>query len=260
MTGSKSVLFLIERNEEERNKIMKVKHFKKGSITTYNDNETFFIATLYDVALRNIHRGLATPYDYGYKPEYTYFTVDGYAIAGIPTVRSQFIDFFNKIKEVDMSDNNKYWILEHEGFYWCIPTSEIEFIHVGDEWHYLKDECADAIEKIVGRITLDEDEEAEFEFEEDEYCYKLNTFTVFERNLGHYLLYNPKADETIFKVYKSIQKWVSTPIDPEVCADNKVCLVTYLEEDWNAWFESIINQEYKYMNLTQIVWNSWLER
>lgn len=155
---------------------MKVERFKNGSITTYNKSGSEFIATLNEVSQNYIHRGLATPYDYGYKPK-------------------------------------------------------------------------------TSGVTLDK----EAEFEEDEYCLKLNTFTVFNRNLKHYLLYNPKADETVFKVYKSIQKWVDTPTDPEVCVDNKVCLVTYLQDEWNAWFESILNKEYKYMNLTSIVWSSWEE-
>ena len=244
---------------------MEVKHFKNGSITTYNDNETFFIATLNEVAQKNIHRGLATPYDYGYKPEYTYFTVDGYAVAGVPTERKHFIELFKELKEVDMSDNNKYWILEHEGFYWCISASEIEFIRVGGEWHYLKDECADAIDKIVGRITLDEEydeDECEDEklihvYEEDEYPNILNKYNMFKDYLEHYILHCPDADESVFRFYKNIQNWVNSPDDIEICNDNRVCFILWLEKNWYAFMQSILDREYKYMNFTQIVWESW---
>mgnify|MGYP007022374178 CR=1 FL=1 len=195
---------------------MKIERFKDGRVgcaITYNANETAFIDTLTEECRKNIYRGIAIPSDYGYKPDRTYFCIDGQQIAGIPSEREQFIKFFHELETLLLSDDKKYWVLYderypetpwHEEYYWCIPTSEITFIRLDGEWHYLKDECTDAIDKLITGVTLDEDE--------------------------------------------------------DVASDNRVCLVTYLETDWNAWFMSIINKDYKYMNLTQIVWDSWLER
>lgn len=224
-----------------------------GSVITYDDNELNFIATLDEKLQRNIFRGIAIPSDYGYNSKSVYFKIDGQSIEGTPTICEQFVEFFNELETLLMSDDKKYWVLYeevnpetpfHKEYFWCIPASEIDFI-----WDEENGWC----------IVSDEDDE-ECELEEDEYCYKLNTFTVFERNFGEYLLYNPKADANDFKVYKSIQKWANTPTDPDVCADNTVCLITYLEKYWNAWLQSILDREYKYMNLTQMVWNSWEER
>lgn len=41
----------------------------QNNVITYDDEEWAFIETLNEVAQRNIRRGLATPYDYGYKPQ-----------------------------------------------------------------------------------------------------------------------------------------------------------------------------------------------
>lgn len=250
---------------------MKIEHFKNGSITTYNDNETYFIATLNEVAQRNIHRGLATPYDYGYDPQRVYFTIDGYAIAGVPTERKHFIELFKELKEVDMSDNNKYWILEHEGFYWCISTSEIEFIRVGGEWHYLKDEGADAIDKIVGGVTLDEDEDVEWEEElvpcdekeehklsyEEQYDLRLEIYEDFEKKFSHYLLHDNRADETTFKLWKAFENHISSAQTKSIKMDNKFCIITWLEHNWGAFLGCIIDGSFKYMNVSSIVLDSW---
>lgn len=48
---------------------MTVEYGVNQCITTYNDDEWAFIETLSEVAQRYIRMGLATPYDYGYKPQ-----------------------------------------------------------------------------------------------------------------------------------------------------------------------------------------------
>ena len=168
---------------------MKVEHYENGSITTYNEEETIFIRSLDKVAQKNIYRGLATPYDYGYKAK-------------------------------------------------------------------------------VGRVTLDEDEEEHKNIAEEynrirealaEYNKKLELYDRFESNFAGYVLFDKKADESIFKIWKSIQEW-TTVEDEDTSSDNKVCLITYFEEYWYMWLQHILNEDYKYMSLTQMVWESWLER
>ena len=93
----------------------------------------------------------------------------------------------------------------------------------------------------------------------EKYNRSLETYTSFECNFGWYILFHEKADDANFKVFKAIQKWVETPTEKEVSDDNKVCLITYLEENWKAWLNSVLEGTYEYMNLTQIVWESWLK-
>lgn len=112
-------------------------------------------------------------------------------------------------------------------------------------------------------ITLDEDPDPE-EYNRirdavAEYNEKFELYERFEEAFAEYVLFDVQSDEHIFKIWKSLQEWVAVE-DEDIAADNRVCLVTYLLQDWNAWFMSIVNQEFKYMNLTQTVWESWLER
>lgn len=92
-----------------------------------------------------------------------------------------------------------------------------------------------------------------------EYNKKLDIYERFECKFAGYILFNKKADESIFKIWKSIQEWVTVE-DEDTASDNKVCLITYLEEYWYMWLQHILNEDYKYMSLTQMVWESWLER
>lgn len=243
---------------------MKVEHFKNGSITTYNDNETFFITTLNEVAQRNIRRGLATPSDYGYKPEYTYFKIDGQQIAGTQLTRDDFIKKFHELDNMLMDDAHKYYVLyeeenafpwsvgQYKEIFWCIPTSEIDFRRdLEGGWIH------------ISGVTLDEEEDkCEDEklicvYEEDEYPNILNKYDMFKDYLEHYMLYCPDADETVFRFYKNMQNWVNSPDDIEICNDNRVCFILWLEKNWYAFMQSILDREYKYMNFTQIVWESW---
>lgn len=175
----------------------------------------------------------------------------------------EFVKTFHELETLMYADDRSYWVLYEEyapeteayqEIFWCIPTHEIDFIwDMKKGWHIASGVGVTKVDSV----TLDKEEE--FEFVEDEYSKALNTYTEFMSNLGHYLLFNHKADADNFKVFKAIQEWTDTPIDTDICADNKVCLVTYLETYWNAWFQSILNREYKYMNFTHIVWESWLE-
>ena len=185
-------------------------------------------------------------------PQSVYFNIDGQKISGIPTTREQFIEFFNELETLLYSDDKKYWVLYEEinpetpwcrEIFWCIPQSEIEFIYNENGWN------------LVGRVTLDEDNE-------EEYNKKVEQFDLFEARFAHYVLFDPRADETIFKVWQSFQKWLTTPTDEDTIKDNKYCFLTWAEENWKAWFDCIMDvtsTQYKYMNLTQTVWESWKE-
>ena len=47
---------------------MTVEYGNNQATITYDNDECEFVKTLDDIAQKNIRRGLATPYDYGYKP------------------------------------------------------------------------------------------------------------------------------------------------------------------------------------------------
>lgn len=91
----------------------------------------------------------------------------------------------------------------------------------------------------------------------EDYNRRLTLFGTFEANLAYYILSDKRADEDVFKMWKAIRELVDAPSDPEIQKDNKAILIGYLEEYWFAWLESILDEEYKYMNLTSIVWDSW---
>ena len=138
----------------------------------------------------------------------------------------EFVKTFHELETLMYTDDRSYWVLYEEyapeteayqEIFGCIPMHEIDFI-LDEETGW---RIASGVGVIKGRVTLDEDEE--FEFVEDAYSHALNTYKTFECNFGHYLLFNKKADADNFKVFKAIQKFVDTPTDPDVCADNKVC-------------------------------------
>lgn len=151
------------------------------NIIIYDEAETAFIDTLSEEAKKNIHRGLATPYDYGMK----------------------------------------------------------------------------------SRVTLDEDKE-EYEFESvydniQDYYQKLYTYNEFEKNLTHYILYNSHADETVFKLWKAFEQNIAKATDSDTMCDNKACLITWLECNWGAFLECILDGSFRYMNVASLVLDSWNE-
>lgn len=231
---------------------MKVEHFKNCSLTIYDEAETAFIETLPIAAQKNIHRGIAIPSDYGYKPECIYFKIDGTKVTGTQLSRDEFIKKFKELENMLMDDAHEYYVIyeeenafpwsigQYKEYFWCIPTSEITF-KPDPEGGWI----------LVGRID-----------NEEEYNKKVELFDLFEARFAHYVLFDHRADETIFKVWQSFQKWLTTPTDADVISDNKYCFLKWVEEYWGAWYNCIMdvtNEQYKYMNLTQLVWESWEE-
>ena len=100
------------------------------------------------------------------------------------------------------------------------------------------------------------EETEEYKQNIEDYNRRLALFDTFEANLAHYILSDKRADEDVFKMWKAIRELVDTPSDPEIQKDNKAILIGYFEEYWFAWLESILDEEYKYMNLTSIVWEN----
>lgn len=153
--------------------------------------------------------------------------------------RGEFIRTFHQLETLMLDDNKEYYVLYEEvGTYevfWCISTSDVTFKHAMFGWYY--DELSD-----------------------EEYQRKLRVYDNLRQKLKEYAWDGDKIDESAYRFYKNMQQWTNTPTDPDVQADNKACLITYLEQSWNAWLQSILDREYKYMNVTQIVWDSWAER
>lgn len=112
--------------------------------------------------------------------------------------------------------------------------------------------------QLVDRATLDEEDEEIISIEEYSYRDCLEKFNQFTTNFMHYVLFNKYADEDNFRVWKKLRTWIDTP-DEDICEDNKICLIKYLEEYWKAWLESIIDETYSYMYCTRIVWEAWEE-
>ena len=176
--------------------------------------------------------------------------------------KEEFIEDFQRLgqKTMTTSDNGKYYVLYDEEYdaFFCIPVTEITFFLIDKEYHLVKDPVTEAVEKLlsVSGVTLDEDDDDEIL---EEYNRYLKLYSEFEHKLGHYILNNPLADEDVFRFYKGMQNWVETPTDTDTRDDNRACFITYLEEFWYAWMQSILDGTYKYMNLTSIVWESWEE-
>ena len=40
---------------------------------------------------------------------------------------------------------------------------------------------------------------------------------------------------------------------------HKILFTVYLIEYWNAWFIDVLDGEYKYIHMINMVWDSWLE-
>ena len=220
------------------------------------------------------------------------FKIDGTKIEGCVLAKEDFIKKFHELGTLMTSDCQNFWVLyeetnafpwsvgQYSETFWCIPVSAIEFIRIDGEWHHMKNELTEMLDSLFGGVgkepspvgvsgtrkvsgvTLDEDYgtlEKKIEAEV-EYNRLLTKFDSFESAFASYVLFDKRADEDNFKVWKAIQEWVNTPTNKDVSDDNKMCLMTYLENEWGAWTDSILFEEYKYMNLTKIVWDSWAEQ
>jgi hypothetical protein len=208
------------------------------------------------------------------KYETVIIKIDGFPeICNIMTT-DEFIKTFHELETLMRSDDGKYWVLyeehapeteAHYEVFWCIPTSSIDFVRNKDGWGW---HIASGV-GVVGRITLDLDEdefysdEDEEEFElvslEEAFEFELALFDTFECNLSHYLLFNNRADESTFKLWKAFQQNISKGQTPDIVTDNKICLMNWLQSNWGAFTECILDNTFKYMNVTSLVLDSWKE-
>ena len=193
--------------------------------------------------------------------------IDGDSVMANIISRDEFIRTFNELETLMCSDDKKYWVLYEEHapetlayieIFWCIPTHEIDFIwNEEDGWH-----IASGVGVTKGRVTLDEEEdECEFELVllEDVHEEELILFDEFAERFKHYLLFDKRADENTFKLWKALTQDIASAQTVDIMTDNKVCLVTWLRSNWGAFFECILDESFKYMNVTELVLESWNE-
>ena len=146
-----------------------------------------------------------------------------------------------------MDDEEKYWVLseDHEdwGAFWCIPKEEI-YLEYDENFGW-------CVEDAIS-------EDCEYTEDTEEYCAKIEKYESFLANFAEYILYNPKADYSDFKLWQLFNKFVEAE-DYDTRLDNKVCLVEWLEQNWGAWLESVLYESFKYMNVTYLVSESFNE-
>ena len=172
-----------------------------------------------------------------------------------------------------MDDDREYWILYEEdeswdaGVFWACPVDKIRLAYSSDMgWTILEDSeevlimseeiCEDEYEEDQAPFVDVEDLDEESETSEA-YKQALNNYNVFEKQFQYFLLHDKRANADTLKFWQNLQKWVGTPTDSDVRDDNKYCFITWTEAYWRAWLYSIICGTYNYMNLTNIVWDSW---
>ena len=78
-----------------------------------------------------------------------YINIDGQLTIGTPTTKEKFIKLFKDHETLLYSDDRKYWVLyeeinafpwsvgEYQEIFWCIPTSEINFIYDKGIWRII---------------------------------------------------------------------------------------------------------------------------
>lgn len=200
--------------------------------------------------------------------------IDGDAVFGNIMSKDEFIRTFHELETLMCSDDKKYWVLyeehapetpEYYEVFWCLPITQAEFWNIGGEWHHVKtdsDILSDILDTVTG-VTLDEDE-YEFELESlesvetlTEYEEKLVMFDAFELSIIHYILYDARADEDVFRLWKSIEQSIAIATSDDIMSDNKVCVITWLEQNWGAYLECILDGKFRYMNVTSLVLDSW---
>lgn len=161
--------------------------------------------------------------------------------------KEEFIKMFNELNTLIKSDDEKYWILYdevnqdtrfYEEIYCCIPTEEISFINEDGNWYLFE-------------VTIEEDD--------DENCEELEKFEKFESNLACYVLYDKRADVEAFKLWKAFDNFINEAKDQDTMLDNKVCLIAWLEDNWNAFLKCILDDNFKYINVSSMVLESWEE-
>ena len=178
------------------------------------------------------------------------------------TTKEHFIEMYCNPKLdtiVYLDDSEEYLIIAifSENYFedWCVPSAEIE---------YLYNPVTDEVEWIVVSAEYDSEDDPEedveefFEEDTEEYCAKIEKYESFLVNLADYILYNKRADYSDFRLWQEFQKFVEAE-DYDTRLDNKVCLVEWLEQKWGAWFESVLDESFKYMNVTYLVSESFNE-
>lgn len=177
--------------------------------------------------------------------------IDGQSVIANIMDKHEFIRTFLELETLIRSDDKKYWILYEERFpetpeyyevFWCCPASEVNFIDKDSEW----------IIETEWNIETEEIRNNRIAYEED-----LQEFDEFIHAYGLYIMDDLRADTDSFEFYKAIQSWVKTPADEDIRDDNKACVVSFLREHWKAWYESVLNREYKYMNVSGLVHDCW---
>lgn len=150
-----------------------------------------------------------------------------------------------------MDDEEKYWVLseDHEdwGAFWCIPKEEINLEYDENFGWCVEDAISEDCEDVE-----------DTEDTEEEYCYKIGKYEQFTTNLAEYILYNKRAGFCDFKLWQECQNFIEAE-DYDTRLDNKVCLVEWFGTYWCAWFESVLDESFKYMNITGMVLESFNE-
>lgn len=93
----------------------------------------------------------------------------------------------------------------------------------------------------------------------DNYKQQLETFNKFEENFTQYILYDKRADEDTLKLWKAFEQDIAKATDSDVMSDNKVCLMAWLYDNWKAWLDCVLDGTFKYMNVVNMVFESWIE-
>lgn len=112
-----------------------------------------------------------------------------------------------------------------------------------------------------GRVTLDEDDNNTIiiDLATISYFEKLAQFEVFKENFTHYLLYDKCVNTDAYTLWKVLWLGIIGATDTDIAEDNKVCVMVWLENNWGAWLECILNGTFKYMNISGLILKSWKE-
>lgn len=99
---------------------------------------------------------------------------------------------------------------------------------------------------------------AEVEPEEisESYYNDLTEYYQFANKFSEYILYNANATIDDFRFWKNLQTWVSAS-EVDVSADNKVCFITWLRENWGYWLKNILTTGKPVLSITDTIWKSW---
>lgn len=168
--------------------------------------------------------------------------IDGEYCPGCLLNREQFIEKFNELQTLLLTDREDYWVLYDERFpetpyyteiFWCIPREEIMFVNIDHQW-YLHE-----LDDVPSVYVLDNIFD--------------NFYAMFMKYCGRYTRYAKypiELDPCVLLCFVRMDKMdIST----------REAFIGYLLEYWQAYTMSILNGEFKYMNCTEIVYSSWVD-